>query len=600
MGDQRTTRDTSIAAFAQVRVAYFQRVFEAQHKADLPWYHVNWGALLLPWFMAAARGMWPFFWIMVVIDVAGLASLLQYFKYDAAWQIAAAAGQEVTMQRFSTWIVRYIMLGLAFLLAGRLFAGFLFDRLYNSQFGRWRIDAAVPSGFAIRRLVLGLALLVFLVPITLYRATQVRVDERQCLNQITAGEAVRLMQDQLGLANLAELRRWLDLSLADARALEASFQALDVDTLSDEQDAAWGDAVKTRRAAERDLAAVAAFEAITLRHRLDCWFIDDFPILQRIRTDGDYFYRRPNGQEIADAVAAQELAPRIIRIEKPFSEPRFSTPYTFLSDQMDKSVSWTKIYFSVTFDAIVGVMRNTLNFAEVAFVRTPWWVVAFVFIALSWTYAGRWTTGFVVFALAYIAYLNLWQTAMATMALVVIATLICVLIGLPVGIWMAKNRYARWITEPILDIMQTIPSLSYLVPAVAFLSTGQPPAIVATVIFAIPPMIKLTALGIRQVPESTKEAALAFGAKDRQLLTKVELPMAIPSIMAGLNQTVMLALSMATIAAFIGAGGLGAIVTDALGNAETGKGLYAGFAIAFVAIVVDRILNGIRQTFSRV
>ena len=600
MADQVSTRDTSVETFAGVQTAYFKRVFEAQQKAELPWYHVNWLALIFPWFVAAARGMWPFFWIMVVIDVAGLTSLLQFFKYSAAWQVAFEAGQQITMDRFAGWIFRYTVLGIAFLVVGRLVAGMLFDRVYSGQFSNWRIDAAVPSGFVLRRLILGAALMVFLIPITLYRSTQVRNDERQCLNYITAGENVRAMQERLGLANVVALSAALDQNLVDAEALEASFQSLDASNLTSEQEAAWGDAVKARRSAERDIDAVANFEAITLRNRLDCWFIDDFPILQRIKTETDYFYRRPSVQEIAAAEEAGEPIPRIIRTEKPFDEARYATPYTYLSDQMDKSVSWTKIYFSSGFDAIVGVMRNTLNFAEVAFVRTPWWVVAFVFLALSWTYAGRATTGFVVFALAYIAYLNLWQTAMATMALVVIATLICVLIGLPVGIWMAKNKTARWITEPILDIMQTIPSLSYLVPAVAFLSTGQPPAIVATVIFAIPPMIKLTALGIRQVPESTKEAAMAFGAKERQLLMKVELPMAIPSIMAGLNQTVMLALSMATIAAFIGAGGLGAIVTDALGNAETGKGLYAGFAIAFVAIVVDRIINGIRRTFSRV
>ena len=165
---------------------------------------------------------------------------------------------------------------------------------------------------------------------------------------------------------------------------------------------------------------------------------------------------------------------------------------------------------------------------------------------------------------------------------------------------MAKNKMFRWITEPILDVMQTIPSLSYLVPAVAFFGISQPPAVLATVVFAIPPMVKLTALGIMQVPESTKEAALAFGASERQLLRKVELPMAIPSIMAGLNQTIMLALSMATISAFIGAAGLGALVTESLGDAQAGKGLLAGIAIALVAMMIDRILRGIRASFSRI
>lgn len=249
---------------------------------------------------------------------------------------------------------------------------------------------------------------------------------------------------------------------------------------------------------------------------------------------------------------------------------------------------------------MTNVLRQSLIRVEVAFMQTPWLVVAFLFMVLSWVYTNRATTIFVGASLAFLAVFELWQIAMQTMALVVVATAICVFVGLPVGIWMAKNKYFRWITEPILDIMQTIPSLSYLVPAVAFFGISQPPAVLATVIFAIPPMVKLTALGILQVPESTKEAALAFGASDRQLLRKVELPMAIPSIMAGLNQTIMLALSMATISAFIGAAGLGALVTESLGEAQAGKGLLAGIAIALVAMMIDRILRGIRASFSRI
>ncbi|MEO0497902.1 MAG: ABC transporter permease subunit, partial [Pseudomonadota bacterium] len=247
-----------------------------------------------------------------------------------------------------------------------------------------------------------------------------------------------------------------------------------------------------------------------------------------------------------------------------------------------------------------NVLRQSLIRVEVAFMQTPWPVVAFLFMALAWAYTNKATTIFVAGSLAFLAAFELWQVAMQTMALVVVATAICVFVGLPVGIWMAKNKVFRWINEPILDVMQTIPSLSYLVPAVAFFGISQPPAVLATVIFAIPPMVKLTALGILQVPESTKEAALAFGASERQLLRKVELPMAIPSIMAGLNQTIMLALSMATISAFIGAAGLGALVTESLGDAQAGKGLLAGIAIALVAMMIDRILRGIRASFSRI
>ena len=139
--------------------------------------------------------------------------------------------------------------------------------------------------------------------------------------------------------------------------------------------------------------------------------------------------------------------------------------------------------------------------------------------------------------------------------------------------------------------MQTIPSFVYLLPAIAFFSIGKPPGILATVIFAMPPMVRLTALGIQQVSGNTKEAALAFGANPRQLLTKVELPLAMPSIMAGINQVVMMSLSMVVIAALIGAGGMGFIVTEALENTETGRGILAGAGIALLAMMIDKVVQ---------
>ena len=184
-----------------------------------------------------------------------------------------------------------------------------------------------------------------------------------------------------------------------------------------------------------------------------------------------------------------------------------------------------------------------------------------------------------------------WQTAMDTMSLVVAASIICILFGLPLGIWIGKSARAQAVVTPILDIMQTIPSFVYLLPAVAFFSIGKPPGILATVIFAMPPMVRLTALGIKHVPENTKEAALAFGANPRQLLTKVELPLALPSIMAGVNQVVMMSLSMVVVAALIGAGGMGFIVTEALANTRTGAGILAGIGIALLAMMIDRVVQ---------
>lgn len=180
---------------------------------------------------------------------------------------------------------------------------------------------------------------------------------------------------------------------------------------------------------------------------------------------------------------------------------------------------------------------------------------------------------------------------MDTLSLVVAASIICVVVGLPLGIWVGKSKRGQAIVTPILDVMQTIPSFVYLLPAIAFFSIGKPPGILATVIFAMPPMVRLTALGLRQVPDNTKEAALAFGANPRQLLTKVELPLALPSVMAGINQVVMMSLSMVVVAALIGAGGMGYIVTEALENTETGRGVLAGLGIALLAMMIDRVVQ---------
>ncbi|MEO0370856.1 MAG: ABC transporter permease subunit, partial [Pseudomonadota bacterium] len=322
------------------------------------------------------------------------------------------------------------------------------------------------------------------------------------------------------------------------------------------------------------------------------------PTLARFDAPAEVRYRRVPDEEAR--AAGDEDATMVLVQESPPVEGRKINIFTYNAEAIDVGINYLRAQYAGIFDAMTNVLRQSLIRVEVAFMQTPWPVVAFLFLALAWAYTNRATTIFVAGSLAFLAAFELWQVAMQTMALVVVATAICVFVGLPVGIWMAKNKLFRWINEPILDVMQTIPSLSYLVPAVAFFGISQPPAVLATVIFAIPPMVKLTALGILQVPESTKEAALAFGASERQLLRKVELPMAIPSIMAGLNQTIMLALSMATISAFIGAAGLGALVTESLGDAQAGKGLLAGIAIALVAMMIDRILRGIRASFSRI
>ena len=232
---------------------------------------------------------------------------------------------------------------------------------------------------------------------------------------------------------------------------------------------------------------------------------------------------------------------------------------------------------------------------EAVFVGTPWIVTAVMFAVIAYKLGGPRITVFVSASLAYLAIFGFWQTAMSTISLVMAATIICVACGLPLGIWVGKSKTGTALVTPVLDIMQTIPSFVYLLPAVAFFSIGKPPGILATVIFAMPPMVRLTALGIKQVPESTKEAALAFGASPAQLMRKVELPLALPSIMAGVNQVVMMSLSMVVIAAIIGAGGKGFIVVDALGQTEVGRGLLAGLGIALIAMIIDRLVQKANQ-----
>ena len=584
-------RDVSVGTFVQAGESYYTSVFERIQKGQMPRWAMNIWGLIVPWAWAAWRGVWLMFWLALAIDVLALVCLMQVVKFSpllAEAQLNPDANSTL-IARYSGWISTYGWCAAVLFVGGRLWMGSSANRWYYSQYARWRTDETVPAGTVFKRLVLGLVIIAIVAPLTTYRATQLRLDERACFNQIRAAEGVELLLTRFDAASLTDLRAAVDTA---ADAAQSRFDTLDA--ISDrtaeqntERSAARSEARDLRRGGD----LVDEFQQISARDRFDCFFIDDFPTLARLDPPEDVTYRR-----ITDDTGKIEVVAQI----KPPVEGRKVTLFTYSAESIDISINWLRASFAGAFDAMTNVLRQSLIRVEVAFMQTPWPVVAFLFLALSWAYTGTGTTIFVGSSLAFLALFELWQIAMQTMALVVVSTAVCVLVGLPIGIWMAKNKIARFITEPILDVMQTIPSLSYLVPAVAFFGISQPPAVLATVVFAMPPMIKLTALGIRQVPESTKEAALAFGASERQLLRKVELPMAVPSIMAGLNQTIMLALSMATISAFIGAEGLGAIVTAALGDAQAGKGLLAGIAIALVAMMIDRILRGIRDSFSRI
>ena len=244
------------------------------------------------------------------------------------------------------------------------------------------------------------------------------------------------------------------------------------------------------------------------------------------------------------------------------------------------------------FDGIVAGVRTVLDGLTLALNGSPWPVVMLVIAVTAYRAAGARVAIFTVAAMAYTALLGYWALAMETVALVGAAVILCVIIGIPLGVWFGKSTRAYRMAEPVLDLMQTLPAFVYLIPIIAFFGTGNPPGILATIIFGMPPVIRLTALGMRGVPESIKEAAVAFGASKWQLLKDVEIPLALPSIMAGVNQTILMCLSMVVIISLIGGGGLGQEILEALQFAAKGPGLLGGFAILFLAMVMDRIVQG--------
>lgn len=222
-------------------------------------------------------------------------------------------------------------------------------------------------------------------------------------------------------------------------------------------------------------------------------------------------------------------------------------------------------------------------------------LMALIFIALAWKFAGKGVAIFTLIGTLYLGSVDLWEGAMQTLTIVIVATLFSIVIGIPLGIISAKSTSIDNITRPILDFMQTLPSFVYLIPAILLFGLGGVPAVISTFVFATPPAVRMTNLGIRQVPEDVVEASRAFGATSWQMLKKVQLPMAIPTIMAGINQTIMLALSMAVISSMIGAPGLGSIVLAGISSVNVGLGLVGGLGIVVLAIILDRITQGLGQ-----
>ena len=266
--------------------------------------------------------------------------------------------------------------------------------------------------------------------------------------------------------------------------------------------------------------------------------------------------------------------------------------FTYLAAYGDEGFDWLANRFGGVFDGITHMIRTVLDGIEILLIGTPWPVVMVVIVVAAFRLAGARVAIFTAASLAYLAFMGLWEISMITVALIGTGAFLCILFGIPLGIWFGKSERAYRAAEPVLDFMQTMPAFVYLIPIIAFFGTGKPPGVLATLIFAMPPVIRLTALGMRGVPETTKEAALAFGCSRRQLLWNVELPLAMPSIMTGINQTILMSLSMVVIASLIGAEGLGALILEALQYAAKGQGLLGGLAILFCAMVIDRVAQG--------
>lgn len=250
--------------------------------------------------------------------------------------------------------------------------------------------------------------------------------------------------------------------------------------------------------------------------------------------------------------------------------------------------------FSRTYgEAIENFFDPLLTFLiafEDLFLGSPWWLVILVLAGLAWVASRSWkVVAGVVTAFLAIGYFGMWEDTMSTMAMISVCTFLSIAIGLPTGILMARYDRAQSIITPVLDVMQTMPSFVYLIPVVMLLGIGKVPGLIAVVIYAIPPMIRLTNLGIRLVDREILEATDAFGASYWQRLFGVQIPLAMPNIMAGINQTIMMALAMVVIASMIGVKGLGQPVLKAVTNQYFALGLFNGLAIVALAIVFDRV-----------
>ncbi len=263
-----------------------------------------------------------------------------------------------------------------------------------------------------------------------------------------------------------------------------------------------------------------------------------------------------------------------------------------IGEAFETLVDFLRVEWKVFFSALRSIIESVVELVEFCLGFPPYWVFAIIIAFIAYKRVGKGIAIFSVIGIFVIEAMGMWDATVSTLSLIVAATAIALLLGLPTGILAAKFKPVSSVLRPILDLMQTMPAFVYLIPSVLFFRIGEVPAVISTIIFSMPPVIRLTELGIRQVPEELTEAGEAYGSLWHQMLFKIQLPLAMPTIMAGINQCIMLSLSMVVIASMIGAGGLGTIVLTGVSTLKVGMSFEGGLAVVVIAIILDRLTQG--------
>lgn len=267
-----------------------------------------------------------------------------------------------------------------------------------------------------------------------------------------------------------------------------------------------------------------------------------------------------------------------------------------VADHINNMVNWLLRTFSTFFDSLSDGILGLLIFVNKILFAIPWWGYLIIIFILAWLTTRKITSaiGLAIMPI-FIGMFGLWPQALDTFSIVSTAVIISIFVGIPFGVLMAESKIAENIIRPILDTMQTMPSFVYLIPAVMIFSLGKVSAILATIIYSLPPIVRLTNLGLNQVSAEIEEAAVAYGTTRWQLLKEVRLPLAVPSILTGVNQTTMMALAMVVVASMIGGGGLGDEVLRAINRIDVGSGFEAGISVVIMAIIIDRLTQGLAK-----